>query len=62
MLPARETQPFMKPRWRYPHPCPNCGRTMQLNRSVADTSGISGIESYGCAECGLWTTDFEDAG
>jgi predicted RNA-binding Zn-ribbon protein involved in translation (DUF1610 family) len=36
-------------------PCPNCGRTMQLKRSTADTSGISEVHSYGCAECGLWT-------
>jgi hypothetical protein len=36
-------------------PCPNCGRTMQLQRSAADSAGICEIHSYGCAECGLWT-------
>ena len=37
-------------------PCPNCGRPMQLRRSTADTAGVSEIHSYGCGECGLWTT------
>ena len=46
------------PRDRLPAevPCPNCGRTMQLRRSTADTGGVSEIHSYGCGECGLWTT------
>jgi predicted RNA-binding Zn-ribbon protein involved in translation (DUF1610 family) len=46
------------PRDRFPVdlPCPNCGRTMQLRRSTADTAGVSEIHSYGCGECGLWTT------
>ncbi len=46
------------PSTRFPAdlPCPNCGRTMQLTRSTADTSGVSEIHSYGCGECGLWTT------
>ena len=59
MLLSRETTNlFAKPQWRQDHPCPNCGRTMQLVRSAADSGGISGICSYGCAECGLWTSDF----
>jgi len=37
-------------------PCPNCGRPMQLRRSTADTAGVTEIHSYGCGECGLWTT------
>lgn len=48
------------PRGREPlevaHPCPNCGRTMQLTRATAHTGGISETHSYGCAECGIWTT------
>jgi len=58
MLLSRETQAFARPQWRQAHPCPNCGRTMQLFRSAAHTGGISEIRSYGCAECGLWTSDF----
>ena len=42
------------------HPCPNCGRTMQLTRSTAHTGGISGLRSYGCAECGIWSAESED--
>jgi hypothetical protein len=33
---------------------------MQLFRSAAHTGGISEIRSFGCAECGLWTSDFSD--
>lgn len=43
------------------HPCPNCGRTMQLTRSTAHTGGISGLRSYGCAECGIWSAESEDS-
>lgn len=43
-----------------PHPCPNCGRTMQLTRSTAHTGGISGLRSYGCAECGIWSAEDGD--
>jgi predicted RNA-binding Zn-ribbon protein involved in translation (DUF1610 family) len=58
MLLSREiNSPFARPQWRQVHPCPNCGRTMQLYRSTAHTGGISEIRSYGCAECGLWTSD-----
>jgi hypothetical protein len=38
-------------------PCPNCGRTMQLTRATAHTGGIPELRNYGCAECGLWTTE-----
>lgn len=60
MLLSREVVvPLSKPQWRQAHPCPNCGRTMQLFRSTAHTGGISEIRSFGCAECGLWTSGFE---
>jgi predicted RNA-binding Zn-ribbon protein involved in translation (DUF1610 family) len=36
-------------------PCPNCGRTMHLRRSTAETGGICEIHIYGCGECGVWT-------
>ena len=59
MLLSRETPELLgRPQWRQAHPCPNCGRTMQLFRSAAHTGGISEIRSFGCAECGLWTSDF----
>jgi hypothetical protein len=48
--------------WEQPHPCPNCGRTMQLSRSAAHSGGISGYHCYGCGECGLWTTEADDVG
>jgi len=44
-------------RFPVPLPCPNCGRTMQLTRSTADTGGISQIRSFGCGECGIWTSE-----
>jgi predicted RNA-binding Zn-ribbon protein involved in translation (DUF1610 family) len=50
-----ETVRFPRDRFPVDLPCPNCGRTMQLRRSTADTAGISEIHSYGCGECGLWT-------
>jgi predicted RNA-binding Zn-ribbon protein involved in translation (DUF1610 family) len=53
----RETVRFPRERFPVPLPCPNCGRTMQLTRSTADTCGISEIRSYGCGECGLWITE-----
>ena len=60
MLVSREASwTAAKPQWRQPYPCPNCGRTMQLFRSAAHSGGISDIRSYGCAECGLWTSDFD---
>jgi predicted RNA-binding Zn-ribbon protein involved in translation (DUF1610 family) len=46
---------FLEDRFRADLPCPNCGRTMQLRRSATDTAGITEIQSFGCAECGLWT-------
>jgi predicted RNA-binding Zn-ribbon protein involved in translation (DUF1610 family) len=52
-----QTDRFPRDRFPVPLPCPNCGRTMQLTRSTADTSGITEMRSYGCAECGLWTTE-----
>jgi hypothetical protein len=35
--------------------CPNCGRTMQLRGSAAETGGICEIHTYGCRDCGVWT-------
>ncbi len=52
----RPTQRVESDRFPVPLPCPNCGRTMQLTRSAAD-GGMSATQSYGCAECGLWTTE-----
>jgi hypothetical protein len=49
-LPAHDRAPV-------PLPCPNCGRTMQLTRATAHTGGISELRSYGCGECGLWTSE-----
>jgi hypothetical protein len=58
LIPAK---PAAKPAWEQSHPCPNCGRTMQLSRSAAHSGGITGFNSYGCAECGLWTTESDEA-
>jgi hypothetical protein len=30
---------------------------MQLTRGTAHTGGISDVQSYGCAECGIWTME-----
>jgi hypothetical protein len=49
--------------WEQAHPCPNCGRTMQLTRSGATSSGVSGFHSYGCygcAECGIWAMEADE--
>lgn len=42
------------------HPCPNCGRSMQLTRATADTGGISEVRSFGCGECGVWIAESTD--
>ncbi|HEY2535141.1 MAG TPA: hypothetical protein VGJ20_45785 [Xanthobacteraceae bacterium] len=52
-----ETVRFSSDRFPVPLPCPNCGRTMQLTRATAHTGGISELRSYGCGECGLWTSE-----
>jgi C4-type Zn-finger protein len=54
---SQESDRFARDQRTVPLPCPNCGRTMQLTRSTAHTGGICEIRNYGCAECGLWTTE-----
>ncbi len=53
---------WQKPRypWERAHPCPNCGRTMQLTRSVATSGGISGFHTHGCGECGIWAMEADE--
>ena len=47
--------------WEQPHPCPNCGRSMQLSVSRGHSSGISGFHSYACGECGLSMMEADEA-
>ncbi|MGA7791077.1 MAG: hypothetical protein WCA56_23240 [Xanthobacteraceae bacterium] len=57
MYALHEPQRYVREPLDVPHPCPNCGRTMQLTRGTAHTGGISDVQSYGCAECGIWTVE-----
>jgi hypothetical protein len=37
--------------------CPNCGRPMHLARITRGAGGAQDVRTFGCGECGVWTTE-----
>jgi predicted RNA-binding Zn-ribbon protein involved in translation (DUF1610 family) len=41
--------------------CPNCGRSMHLDRVTARKGGLPELRSYKCGECGVWASEAAEA-
>ena len=37
--------------------CPNCGRSMHLIRITPRVAGLTNLQTFGCGECGVRSTE-----